>query len=214
MIRAFAWRLLCLALLAGAGVAGADAVPDSRPASLETVPIRRGPTLAESRAASAPRNSSPLSMWRVGFALAVVLGAIFALRWASRRMLGLPPGAGSTPAVRVVGRSIIAPRQQVLLLQVGRRVLVVANSGATMNSLCEITDPDEVAAILGQASRPAQAGGAFASAFAQASTTFGEEPQAIGARATDGEGTADAARTEINGLLEKVRTLSRSFRRA
>jgi flagellar biogenesis protein FliO len=161
----------------------------------------------------APKPPEPLSMWRIGSALALVLAAIFALRWASRKVLGLPAGGSSTSAVSVLGRSVIGPRQQVLLIRVGQRILVVANSGATMNSLCEITDPDEVATILGQINRPRPEGepGAFASMFARAGETFETESTP---RSQDGDAELTATRAEIGGLLDKVRTLSRSFRRA
>ena len=36
------------------------------------------------------------------------------------------------------------------MLRVGRRLLVVADGGGQMNTLSEITDADEVAALLGQ----------------------------------------------------------------
>ena len=222
MRAATAWWLLCLALLASAGGASADGLPETRPAvaasgtepgSLESRPIRRSAVLADPSSPAAIKPSDPLSIWRVGSALAIVLAAIFALRWGSRKMLGLPVGGGPTSAIRILGRLTISPRQQLLLVHVGRRILVVANSGTAMSNLSEITDADEVATILGQVHRPhtADEPGAFSSAFAQASTEFDQEPKPQG---QEGDAALSETRAEIGGLLDKVRTLSRSFRRA
>ena len=112
-------------------------------------------------------------------ALAVVIALILLLRWGGRRMFGLPGGGRASHAVQVLSRSALTPRQQVVLLKVGRRVLVVADNGSQMNSLCQITDPDEVAGLVGQLrtekGNAAGAGaGAFGGLFGRSRKTFGE----------------------------------------
>jgi flagellar biogenesis protein FliO len=204
--------LVCLLWLPVAAAEERPADAPVPPASREQTRIQRQAAPGEARPVRPP-GSTTFSTARVAWALAIVLGAIFALRWASRKMLGLPGGGGASSAVRVLGRSMISPRQQVLLIQVGRRILVVASNGATMSSLCEISDADEVAAILGQASRVrgGDEAGAFSSLFDRASTQF--QPVAA-ERGQEGDAAMDATRAEIGGLLEKVRSLSRAFKRA
>jgi flagellar biogenesis protein FliO len=131
----------------------------------------------------------------------VVLGLIFFLKWGSRRLFALPAAGRSSRTVQVLTRSVLAPRQQVMLLQVGRRVLVVADSGSQMSNLCEITDPDEVAALLGQIrSEKESAANAFGSLLGRVRKGFGK----TGGR--DADAAADdlpesAARLERAQLL-------------
>ncbi len=69
------------------------------------------------------------SVQRVVLSLAVVLGLIFALRWVGRRFFAMPGGGGGSQAVQVLSRTTLSPRQHLLLIHVGRRVVLVANSG-------------------------------------------------------------------------------------
>src|SRR5580658_11220923 len=84
-------------------------------------------------------------------ALAGVIALILVLRAFAKRLI---PGAVAhrgSPAVKILGRSAISPRQNLLVVQFGKRLVLVGDAGANLNPLCEITDPDEVAAILAQA---------------------------------------------------------------
>ena len=87
---------------------------------------------------------------RVVGALAIVLGLIFALRWVLRRSINPAGMPGATNVVQVLTRSPLSPRQQLLLVRVGRRLIVVADCNGQLNALSELTDPDEVAALVGQ----------------------------------------------------------------
>jgi flagellar biogenesis protein FliO len=87
---------------------------------------------------------------RVVTVLSGIIVLIFLLRAAVRHWF---PGAVSqraTKAMKVVTRFSIAPRQNLLLVQVGKRLVMVGDSGAQLNPLCEITDSDEVNEILTQ----------------------------------------------------------------
>src|SRR5207247_732470 len=106
----------------------------------------------ETRASSSAPDTS-LGVTRVAIAMAIVIGAIFVLRWVGRRFFGIA-SVGDGGVVKVLSRSTIGPRQQVLLMQVGKRMLVVANSGVGMNTLCEVTDEQEVASLVSEAQRP------------------------------------------------------------
>lgn len=106
---------------------------------------------AGASAAPVPDTTAPTyNLPRVLLALAAVVGLIFLLRWAARRFFGLPTARGASQVVQVLSRSVISPKQQLVLVKVGRRVVVAADNGSQLTSLSEITDPDEVAALVGQ----------------------------------------------------------------
>jgi flagellar biogenesis protein FliO len=100
---------------------------------------------------AAPPQSSSMELGRVVLALSAVVGLIFALRWGSRKILALPSAGNSSHLMRVIARTPLAPKQSVMLLRVGQRLMVVGDSAGNLSSLGQITDPDEVATLLGQA---------------------------------------------------------------
>ncbi len=196
-------------------------------ASLENTPIvsRTAPSPSSAAPAASPALFNP---WRILGSLAVVLGSIFVFRWAGRRFLGLPAAASASGAIRVLCRSILTPKQQLMLVQVGRRVVLVADSGSQMNALCEITDPDEVAALAGQIHHPKHdsMSSAFLSFLHRAEKPYlppdathqlDQTPSAESDTPVSGDdlppSAFDSTREELTGLLKKVRTLSRHFRR-
>ena len=119
---------------------------------------------------------------------------------------------------RVLSRSIIAPKQHVLVLQVGRRVIVVGDSGTQMNPLCEITDEDEIASLMGQLKQDKAdpVTRAFGSFFGKAEKEYDGEAADTQLRTS---GSTDPAvdpelattRAELSGLIEKVRSVSKQI---
>jgi flagellar biogenesis protein FliO len=150
-------------------------------------------------------------------ALAVVIGAIFGLRWAGQRFFGIS-SVGDGGVVKVLSRSTIGPRQQVILMQVGKRVLVVANSATGINTLCEVSDGEEIASLVSEAKRPViERAKSFKSLFGRAEANFdGDVQEETAKEIAEKEDVAEVATTreEISGLLDKVRNLTRDFRRA
>jgi len=165
--------------------------------------------------------SGGLDYPRVLAALGIVIGLIFVLRWCGRFFFPATVGRGRSRAVEVISRSPLSPKQQVMLLRVGRRLIVVGDSGQQMNPLCQITDPDEVAELVGQlrdekTSTPSRAFGAM---FGRSRQEFepAEEPPASAASAlreadTDDEAPVATAREELTGLRERVRMLAEQFK--
>lgn len=180
------------------------------------------PSAATSRGAG-----GSVSSLRVVSALALVLALIFGLRWVGRRYFPAVTGGRTAGSVRVLSRSPVAPKQQVLLLQVGRRVLVVADNGTQLSPLSVITEPDEVAQIIGQHSSTATPG-VFESAFGKAQDTFEETAPATAAPDDETEiGLATgsephqneqesiaSAQGDIKGLMDKVRGLAEQLGRS
>ena len=150
--------------------------------------------------------------------LGAVLGLIFAAKYAGKRLMGLQAHAGGG-AINVLSRQNLSPRQQLMLIQVGRRVVLVASSGSQMNTLTEISDPDEIAEIVAQANkRRLSAAASFGSIFGKAADAYGappEESQTVPPNEEEAPAGAElsAARNELSNLLQKVRLVSNVAKR-
>ncbi len=198
----------------------------STPAAVnyDNVPIHRADAPVSATSAATPVEIAPsLDLPRLITAFAVVLGLIFLLRWGAKHWFAPQLGLGTTRAVQVLARSPIAARQSVVLMRVGRRLLVVADNGSQMNSLAEITDPDEVATLVGQIQNEktdlaAKTFGLFMNRFKkEEDLEMPAEPSAdlptpAAQSENDEAPTVLAARAQLNGLMEQVRLVSGQFR--
>ncbi|CAN5425007.1 hypothetical protein BH10PLA1_BH10PLA1_06440 [soil metagenome] len=196
---------------APAGIFEKKAIP--RPA---TAPGKTAPASGK----VVPEISTGMDTMRVVLSLLVVIAAIFLLRWIAQQFFGAPAAKRSTRAVQVLSRSMIAPKQHVVLLQVGRRVIVVGDSGTQMNSLCEITDADEIASLMGQLRQDKSdpVSRAFGTFFGRAEKDYSAD--APETDSPDGEmpdGPVDPAlattQAELSGLIDKVRNVSQQIGR-
>ena len=188
------------------------------------------------RAGSSPSASSPSSpasttqtsgasvrdaggTFRTILSLAAILGLIVLMYWAGRRFL--PRGslnAGGSRAVQVLARTPVSVKHRVLLLQVGKRILVVSESsgtgGGSLSTLCEITEPDEVAALVGQVrADQSSASRSFASLLHNASGRFAgqSDPEPTSIPPAD---ELAATQQQLDGLTQRVRVMARQFERA
>ena len=106
------------------------------------------------------------SMAQTLAALAVVIGLVVvcavAYRWIASRSGGLAgqlvPARAPAGIIEVLGRYPLGRGQALVLLKLDRRVLLVSQTAGarvgappTMQTLCEVNDPDEVAAIVAKA---------------------------------------------------------------
>ncbi len=89
-----------------------------------------------------------LPLTTVFSSLAIVLGLFGALVWVLRRSGNGGLANVSKDTLQVLGRTPLAPRQNIVLVRCGRRVLVVAVGGTNSSTLAEITDPDEINELL------------------------------------------------------------------
>lgn len=184
-------------------------VPPIAPAaagSYEHLPLRRaGGVGPGTRPAGSAVQSPVLTYTRLMLALGVVIGVIFALRWLSRKMMIAPPGGAAQP-VAVVSRLTLGPRQQLMLLQVGRRLVLVASTAGQMNTLCQIDDAEEVATLLAQVRTPrGEVGSAFGALFGRAARQFDPTPPEAAATPAN---LADTRR-ELDGLMQTVKGLAK-----
>jgi flagellar protein FliO/FliZ len=80
-------------------------------------------------------------------ALAIVVGLIFVASWLLRRAGGRQTRGGQD-AMEILVRKSISARQQLLLVRLGQRLVLVGSSAGALSTLCEITDQGEVASML------------------------------------------------------------------
>ena len=117
---------------------GVESLPLPPPSRRTSGSIRSGQPGASSKALAT-----------VGSSLAIVLGLFFAVAWITRRSLPKSAAALPTEVIEVLGRAPLAGRQQMHLLRVGNKLVLVSITPAGAETLAEITDAVEVDRICG-----------------------------------------------------------------
>lgn len=105
------------------------------------------PTTVAHVATPAALPQSPANAGSIGgavFALIVVVGLILALAWLARRMPGLG-GAGTSPALRIVGSLALGPRERVIVVAVGDTQLLLGVGAGGTRTLHTLSAPLPVA---------------------------------------------------------------------
>jgi flagellar biogenesis protein FliO len=197
--------------------------PPPKKSNYESIELAKRPPQQKSGPTALVNTDS--SALRVVGALGVVLGCIFVVRWAGKKFLGLQTTGGGGGVVQILSRTPVSPRQQLMLIQVGRRIVLVANCGVQMNALCEINDADEVASLAGQLQerRRTSATSAFLSIFGKAGAKFEAQQEPIASpelNEPDNEPSSDpvepelaTTRQEMRGLMDRVHQLAQHYRR-
>jgi flagellar biosynthetic protein FliO len=130
------------ASMAAAPAATAPAEASSDDQAGRVVPRKTGGD--ESRAVVGRASDGGAVGWlRTLGALAVVAGLIFAARWFLRRW-GVAAPAGQAGPMEVLARASVAPRQQLLLVRLGKRLVLIGAGGGTMTTLAEVSEEAEV----------------------------------------------------------------------
>ena len=97
--------------------------------------------------------SKPKSSWATAlsmmFSLAIVLCLFFIIAWLFRRTQPNSMAKLPSEVVQVMGRTAMAPRQQVNVLRFGSKMLLVSHQPGQTQTLGEITDPEEVQRLAG-----------------------------------------------------------------
>ena len=181
------------------------------------------PRLGEGRAAKELPRGESRGGWVLNTlaALGVVIALALALRWAYTKLAGRSVGVTGSRAVETLSRTALAPRNHVLLLRVGRRVLIVNDSAHGMRTLAEVDDPEEVAELLAAtaSARPDSMSTSFnglLARFTGGHVANSDRAATIDADAylpdrrheggDDREGDVDRARDQLSRLLSRVRT--------
>lgn len=166
--------------------------------------------------------SSGFGTFRVLLSLGIVVALILAMKMFGQKLVpGGVAGRGSSRTVEMLSRSTIGPKQQVLLIRVGRRrVLVVSDCGGKLEPLDRITDADEITELTNQlvTEKSGTANTAFASLFGRSTEKFqaNDPPEEADAEERKSSPVDDemvdanvaATQHELQGLLAKVRKVS------
>ncbi len=194
---------------AGYSVSAAGAVEPG----IEDRPLGPAPRATEGgEVAAAAGGESGSSGWIVKTlgALAVVIGLIFVVRSLLGRVAGSVTSSAFSPAVEVLSRVTVAPRNHILLVRLGKRVLVLGDSSAGLRRLADITEPDEVAGVL--AAVGVGKANSISRGFGQLLERFNRDYRPEEDWAEEGvdgyEHAVDRARDQVGSLLSRVRALS------
>ena len=166
-------------------------------------------TDADSRKGLAGEGTSSTPWWlKTGAALAVVLALIFMLRGVLARWVGRSAAGVNSPVVEVLHRTALAPRQHLVLIRLGARVLLVNESASGLRTLATIRDPQEVADLLANlsAGKPSSASSGFHELMRRV-TGSQREQEALAQAGDDREGQVDSARDELSGLASRLRAM-------
>lgn len=136
---------------------------------------------------------------RVFAALAVVLGLLILLRLFLKRASGLLAGGGRPSGVlEILARYPVGRGQSLMILKMARRVLLVHQAGASMNTLTQVTDGEEVAALLARMEAGARSREAVR--FKAALRTFQDEHERLASSRFSPGDESGIARAEIVDL--------------
>lgn len=141
-------------------------------------------------------------------ALGVVIGLIFAARWAYTKMGGTVV-ARSSPVVEVLARTPVAPKNHVLLLRIGQRVLVVGDSSSGLRTLADLDDPEEVASLLQSVTADGERSvtKSFNALVSRFNTDYDGSDRRADEGADSGEVHRDRTRDSLSGLTSRLRSL-------
>lgn len=137
-----------------------------------------------------------IDLWPLLAVLVLMLG----MAWVIKRYLParrLLPGAG---VIQVVARTALSPKQQIVLVRLGGRFILVGVSPERMNTLTCVDDPQQAALLMGElaSTRPGSISGGFAQSIDRESKEYERF-------ATD---PALETEDQVHGLLQHVRKLA------
>jgi flagellar biogenesis protein FliO len=126
---------------------------------------------------SANTGSTDTGLGRSILAFGAVIGLILLMKPIGRKLLGATATAKPSRVMQVVTRCPLTPKQQLLMIRIGQRLVVVGDSGTQLTALCQITDADEVASITGALQREPAAGipKTFQGLFGKARNAYEDE---------------------------------------
>lgn len=144
-------------------------------------------------------------------ALGVVIGLILLMRLGINKATGRSLIGGRNGAVTVLSRTSISPRNQVMLLRMGHRILVVSEGSNGMNTLADVVDPDEVAQLLAtvSANQPGSITQSFNQLLNRAGSEMDDPKNFVQEHGGDeDEHAIDRTRDELSSLLSKIKSMS------
>lgn len=172
----------------------ADSPPAIRPVS-ESKPLGRpNGTLsarpadggAEAKAGLAskldPRSNEVirLTLAIIAVAAALLIFKVILKRFSAAGLGARGTGARPSGVVEILARFPVGRGQQLLLIKLGRRIVLAHQAGSSMTTISEVTEPEEVASLLGR--MEAGSSGRDAAKFQATLNDFVQEHEAAGRR--------------------------------
>jgi flagellar protein FliO/FliZ len=132
---------LPIALVPGSGsMSQRGDQPSQMPASGRALPARRPLDASERSPAMKPQQA----LMTTAASLAVVLGLFLLLVWVQRRASGTRGSMLPGEVIQTLGRARLNSRQEMHLVRVGNKLLLLAVTATSAETLTEITEPDEI----------------------------------------------------------------------
>lgn len=158
---------------------------------------RAGENQELKRGGAVGKSSLLRDLWPLLAVLALIAGIVFFLKkyMPVRRML-----AGSQ-VLQIVARTHVSAKQQLMLVKLGRKMVLIGVSPERIQTVATVDDPDQVALLMGDiaSQSPRSMSRAFVESMEDESEAYIELPVSDPTSATQGQ---------LHGLLHKVRTLS------
>jgi len=148
----------------------------SSPATQKPIPLAARKSSEEKSGTRTALTRPAESLITVGGSMCVVLSLFFGLAWLTRR--GMPRGIGKLPGevIEVLGKSPLVKGQELQLVRVGARLLLICVTPGGCETLTEITDDAEVDRL--SAICRAHSSTSVTAAFNQVLSGVGREPAA------------------------------------
>jgi len=134
---------------------------------------------------------------RIVGAMGVVLGLLVLLRVVLKRTTGLGGGGRPAGVLEVLARYPVARGQSLMLIKLARRVILVHQTSVGMSTLTEVTEPEEVAALLARMESGSRS--SDAARFRSVLRSFEGEHDRI-AGSADAVEIVDLTKTQSRGL--------------
>lgn len=190
-----------------AATTSANPIPQSAEAR-ERLPLGRSAAADAKSSSGSPTSPGLHWIFTTLAALGAVVGLILLLRAAMLRLAGRNFAVAGNPLAEVLGRVSVGPKQTLVFIKAGRRVLLVGQTAQGLNTLADIDDPEEVASILQAAAtgRSASITRGFNQILAKFHNTY--EPRTADEGRDDSEHTVGKARDEMSGLAARLRVMA------
>jgi flagellar biogenesis protein FliO len=159
--------------------------------------------------------SGSLSVWRSMVSLLLVLLLIVGGSFLLRRFMPSANRFSKDSGLEILTRCAVGPKQSICLVKMGPRLVLVGLSPNHMAALDVVKGQEDIATILGQVetSAPESISSSFGKYFRQESVQFEEqaEEQSLDhpKDELDEVRQVHLARSELSGLLDKVKGLTR-----
>lgn len=180
------------------------------PADLESIGPRQN---AAGPAGESTQDFGPSGDWVLNLitALGVVLILVFLLRSSIVKWFSKAGATGTSPVVEVLTRVSVAPKNHVLLLRVGNRILIVGDSSAGLRTLGQVDNAEEVADILTlvASNSPSGASGGFRRLLQGFNGEYRAQDERMELGEDDDEFQVDRTRDRLAGLMGKLRSIGK-----